>query len=68
MIKLTNFNIFISMKTSILTLIVATAIALTSCGGATESTVPTADSTQTVDTVCADTICVDSVYIDSLAM
>jgi len=56
------------MKTSILTLIVATAIALTSCGGATESTVSTADSTQTADTVCADTICVDSVYIDSLAM
>ena len=67
MIKLTNFNIFISMKTLILTLIVATAIALTSCGGATESTVPTADSTQTVDTVCTDTICIDSVYIDSLA-
>jgi hypothetical protein len=55
------------MKTLILTLIVATAIALTSCGGATESTVPTADSTQTVDTVCTDTICIDSVYIDSLA-
>ena len=55
------------MKTLILTSIVATAIALTSCGGATESTVPTADSTQTVDSVCVDTICVDSIYIDSVA-
>ena len=67
MIKLTSFNIFIGMKTITLTLIVAAAIALTSCGGATESTVPTADSTQTVDTVCVDTICIDSIYIDSLA-
>jgi hypothetical protein len=67
LVELTSFNIFISMKTLILTLIVAAAIALTSCGGATESTVSTADSTQTVDTVCVDTICSDSVYIDSLA-
>lgn len=54
------------MKTIILTLITA-AVILTSCGGATESTVSTADSTQTVDTVCVDTICVDSIYIDSAA-
>lgn len=66
MVGLTNFNIFISMKTNILILIAAAAIALTSCGGATESTVPTADSIQTVDTVCVDSIYVDSVSTDSL--
>jgi hypothetical protein len=52
------------MKTNILILIAA--IALTSCGGATESTVPTADSIQTVSTVCVDSIYVDSVSTDSL--
>jgi len=60
LVGLTNFSIFIGMKTIILTSIVAVAIAFTSCGGATESTVPTADSTQTVDTVCVDSICTDS--------
>jgi len=64
LVGLTNFNIFISMKTNILILIAA--IALTSCGGATESTVPTADSIQTVSTVCVDSIYVDSVSTDSL--
>ena len=38
-----NYYIFIDMKTIILTL--ATAIALTSCGGAPTETTPTVDST-----------------------
>ena len=47
-----KYYIFIDMKTTILTL--ATAIALTSCGGATVETTLTVDSTL----VKTDSICV----------
>jgi|688.fasta_scaffold445309_3 hypothetical protein len=61
-----NYYIFIDMKTTIL--ILATAIALTSCGGTTVETTPTVDSTLVkTDSICvmADS-CTVSAPADSL--
>ena len=61
MFKFGNFKfryIFMNMKTTILTL--ATAIALTSCGGAATETTTVVDSTKTVVMVNTDSVKTDS--------